>query len=775
MLGSKGSKKSALKKAMVFFMGFLFLSPLFSAPSFAKSPNERFEKKKDSSASISGRRYEKKVVMILIDRVGFTDCDGDPMCPSNDTPFLSQIASDWSSGAMVSRSYDSASTAADERGGGFLTIGAGTRAAGAKGSGLCFSYEDIKSVKLGSGGFGEDFKEERDERVNCLSWGGIERANKNRSSKDYPGTLGELLESNGLKTGVVGNSDTYYGKCRLAPLICADKSGFVEFGNVGNNLSIRDPQSPGGYVVDVKKILDESRSFLEKVDFLVVDTGDTARVDRQFLASDEPALEKERLRALRRADVIAGGIAESLDLSKSLLIIVSPTAPRWALMDRNYLTPCFIAGPDFSSGALSSRSTRRKGIINNTDITATILSFFGLKSEPEATGLPVFSMKQGDSSEFLEDIRALYRQLPVTRRARWPIVIGCLVLGLISLCFSAIILLRNRKRKRLTSRDARIAALLRFILLVLSCFPLSFLLASLIRFENVIYPAVFTLVLSVILAAITWLFLEKKRFLDPFAFVCLLTLGVIVLDMFSGSRLPVAPLLGASVLEGMRFFGLPNAFVALLISVSVWGVAFLMNRPLADTKTTRYLSWFILCAISFIVGLGGLGANIGGFIAALSTYIFFMLALSRKEFDTKLILKISAAVLASVMFMLILDFFLFHSHAERVAKSGISGIFSMISNKIQIHVGEFSYLPTPAILMVFCAVIALLLIKSRKPFVNLLWNNYLAETSASFSILVGGLVALVFNDSGISMLAIMILVSVLALLYRALAVLSRRE
>ena len=60
----------------------------------------------------------------------------------------------------------------------------------------------------------------------------------------YPvelGALGDALHAGGIKTAVVGNSDTPANQGREAALIVSDSQGIIDFGNVGAGLIERDP------------------------------------------------------------------------------------------------------------------------------------------------------------------------------------------------------------------------------------------------------------------------------------------------------------------------------------------------------------------------------------------------------------------------------------------------------------------------------------------------------------------------------------------------------
>jgi len=758
--------KEANSKKAIFLSVFLAFLIFFHAGFFFSLPVRAEPKKNESKRWARG-----KVVVFIIDRVGITDSKGRMLCPSRDTPFLWELSSKWSFGLMVSRSLDPPSIQDFDLGGGYLTCGAGIRLRGTKDSGFNFSIDEKVLGKVTALDYYKRYsgKSPRGDSILSLRWQEIINANE-RDSKKYIGYLGTLLSENSKAVAVVGNSDTYRGPSRLGALLCLKEDGTCDKGEVNSSLIVKDSLKPGGYINNEQKIFERTLEYLRTSDLVVVDTGDTARVDREYSVSSISWEDVEKREALRRADDLIRRIANELDLNSSLLIVISPTPPRSSVKDGNYLTPIFAAGPRFSRGLLTSDSTRRRGIVNNTDILATILAFFGIETPGNSVSLPIRSIRSNEMwPKSADSLFKMANQLDITMRARWPILICYCILILLFAILTIVTLLPQHfsfvKGMRLHSSPAILCPLS----LVLLSTPISFLLISLFRYKSITFPVLFTTFFSIALGLFSWFGIRKIRIVDPAAFILLITVGIIVVDLASGERLSLLPLLGASALEGFRFFGLTNAIAALLISSSIWLAVFILSG-----KAKRNFAWhavsIFFTLVAIIIGIGRMGANLGGFIAASATFLIFTYANSRKEFNLKSIATIASFILIGTAFIVLLDFLFFHAHAGRLVQSGFSRFLPIVRGKVSIHIGEIGVFPIPSVLLIFSAIGLAFWLRKPSGFPKNFFERYPLEAGACFSTLVGGLFAFVFNDSGIAMLGIMVLVGTLAISYRALSV-----
>jgi hypothetical protein len=710
-----------------------------------------------------------KLLVLVVDRVSIEDF------PSAETPFCAGLAREWSVGMMVTQTAEPVprnirswtSYSVGDLGADYVTLGEGVRAKGARDAGQCFNSGERVSG-FGSRTAGALYSKYTgylapDVGVVCLGYPQVQRNNDAAGNKDNAGLLGKLLIESGHQPAVVGNSDTLSRPARLSPLICCDQYGAVPLGDVSKNTQIQAPNLPGGYQTSVDALLEESRRLLGLADMLVVDTGDTGRIDRESGSLNPDLLERQRASALRKVDRIARDLASLLDLNESLMMVVSPGAPLEKRSEGDYLTPFIAAGKGFSRGLLTSQSTRRPGLINNIDLLPTALRFFDVEWPSQVVGTPSSTVKStGDTVKYL---KRLDRQFAVTRRARWPIVITYAAIAAVFTCIAALCIPGVNSRLRWPRDPRRLRTFIAPVSVVLLSAPLSFMVVSAFHYGGAVFPAIFCIGFSILVGGGAWLLQRGARRMDPFVAVCLLTSLVMLVDLFFGGRLVMIPILGVSALEGLRMYGLTNTLAALLIATFAWGVSGLAGDAVLKRGIARYFVLMALLVFSFVVGFGGLGANAGAFITALAVTLTFFTATSQRGFTAWRTTGIVAATALGTGLMVLLDSVIVHTHAGRVVSGGTSRFLPLVQRKLMIQLGQISFYLFPAIILIAAVVAFAIWFKRPGSFWESRWEAEKLQTATLFSLVVGSLVALVFNDTGIAMMAVMTLVSVLAMAF----------
>jgi len=699
-----------------------------------------------------------KVVLLIVDRVGVGEF------PGEETPFCAKLSRDWSIGLMSTRTDESNS--GYDTGAGYVSLGAGIRARGANDSRLCFNSRETFTGYAGdptAADFYEEYSGEvaPESGVVCLGWQEVKRRNEHDDRDENVGLLGRLLAESGLEVAVVGNTDTGGRVSRLAPLVCCDTAGAVPMGDVSDRTVVYEPGWTGGYRTDVDRLLEESARLLTGVDMLVVQTGDTGRLYSEERNTDEEFLEAERREALRGVDRVARELYEMLDLESSLLIILSPEPPSSGRKEGNYLTPCVIAGRGLGTGMLNSLSTRTPGIVSNSDFLPTVLKFYGIEAPVEVSGS---AMSAVEAEGALEYLRKLDSQLVVTRKVRWPVLITYVAIGLLVLVLAALCTPVLREKVGWPRGPERLARFLAPLSLVLLATPLSFIAVSAFSYGGYVFPMIFCCAFSVVVGLGAWLIASRRPRLDPVVSICLLTGGVIVVDLVMGGRLLMLPLFGVSTLEGMRFFGLTNTIAGLLIAVSIWAAAGLAGGP-PTSRARRCALMIALPAVALVVGLGVLGANIGGFITATVTVLLFLMVTSKRGLTGWRIALVGLITAAGTALIILVDTLFFRTHAGRAIIAGSGGFLPMIERKVSIQIDEISFFLVPSLMLLFTVVAAALWIRRPRSLGTELQKNDRPRSAALFALLFGGLIAVLFNDTGIAMLAAMMVVTTLALAY----------
>ncbi len=706
--------------------------------------------------------FSDRVVVLVVDRVDVEDL------PSENTPFLTGLARRWSVGMMVTRTAERQTGREPDLGAEYVTLGAGVRSRGAPESRLSFNPSERPSGFGGAATAGELYRSFTGMRapesgVVCLGFEQVMSSNDANGTGWAPGSLGRLLVEGGIASAVIGNCDSLQEEVRLSPLLCCDDAGAVRLGDVSLDTAEPKPDSPGGFRTDFPRLLERSADMLERSDFLVVDTGETGRIDRESDSTGAGVLEAERDEALEEVDRFARDLSRMLDLDTSLLMVVSPGAPAASREEGDYLTPFIAAGRGFERGLLTSGSARRPGLVNNVDLLPTVLAHFDLAVESRVVGSVMRTVEaDGDRTEYLKELNA---QLTATRKARWPIVITCAALVLLTVCLALLLFFQAHKGRELTVGRARAARLAGAAAVVLLAAPLSLLAVSAFRYDGYAFPVLFCAGFTVVVGLGARALTRRRPRMDPVVSLCLLTAAVMVVDVAFGGRLVMLPLLGGSALEGMRIYGLTNALVGLLIATSVWGVSGLLGNSLLERPAARRGALALLLVLSFVIGFGTLGANAGGFITAVATSLTFYVATSRKGFTVARVGAVAGAVAGATAALILVDSLFVRTHAGKVVTSGTGSFLPLVERKLAIQLGDISVFLVPALVLIAAVVAMALWLRRPGSFWTVRWKDEKVQTATLFSLVVGGLVALVFNDTGAAMLGVMAGITALAMSY----------
>jgi hypothetical protein len=286
------------------------------------------------------------------------------------------------------------------------------------------------------------------------------------------------------------------------------------------------------------------------------------------------------------------------------ILVVSPRPPLDAHGNwQPRLTPVILADPGIKSGLLTSATTRTPGLIANLDIAPTLYAWNGKPVPPEMTGHPLAFAPSADP---LADLRRLDRIVTTNARALVPVF---LTLGLLAALIVFGGLLALILRPALTPGFA-------FGILFLMNMPLALLLMPIFDFRLTTFDFMGCTLGLMLACALAEIFLARLLrhpvTLSPCHLVTALTGAVILADACFGQTLNKFSLLSAFQLTGIRFYGIGNEYLGVLIGLTLLG-AFLarVSAPVAAG---------IFLAETFIVSFPGLGANAGGLVAAAAAF-----------------------------------------------------------------------------------------------------------------------------------------------------------
>lgn len=701
-------------------------------------------------------KQNKKAVLFVLDGVTIND-----LLDYGSVSFK-KLADKGSVGLMSSRTsgvYNKAS--------GYLTIGSGNKASIYVAQDSLGTPETLalNTNEIYNGRTGEEQylwqtgKQTMGSKVIYLGLAQTLRENIKTDVNIVPGSLGESLKNNKLKTGVLGNADKNGEYHREAVLIAMDRSGRVKKGDVSKKFLTKDPNRLFGTKTNYQRFLEESKKLIKENDFTVIDLGDVSRIDLARETLMDSAIKKEKEIAIKEAMFLIENIAFNKEISPGLIMMVAPNPSALEYKNKERFTPLILLEKNKEKGILISSTTKTKGIISNTDIAPTVLNYFNIEAPLSMIGSPIKTDRQGYPMEYLVEINK--RKVSIAQ-ARQPVLVSYIVIIITALVVVAVLLLFYPAMSLLYLK------LINFLLIFLLAIPLALLILPLAPPLNLYLNLAFIIIIGTIIV-ITSMSLGKEGLVTPMI-VCLVTGFSLAADVFFGSLLMRNSILGFDPMEGARFYGIGNEYMGVLIGSSIIGLALLKDTYFSKSKKYNYFLLFMFAFFILCIGAPQIGANVGGSIAAGVAYLVVLLKNFNKKIDLKKIIIISGAIILVVSLIVGIDLTrgADKSHAGRtfilIKTKGPQEALNIINRKLSMNLKLIQYTSWSKVLIVSLIVIAFLLGKPLGIFQRIK-EKAPAFNNGLMGVIVGSFVALIFNDSGVVAAATMIIFAAITLIY----------
>lgn len=677
----------------------------------------------------SGSSIPGHIVLVVADGLDWSILNGGQM------PNLRRLASEGSLGLMNTRS-----PALKSPGSGHLTIGAGTRLAGDLAGGLTLEP-------------GEESKQGSPATVLRRTTGGVIPSGgagfiglpqiyaRNREAQ-YPFEIGALagtLTQKGLSVGAVGNSDRPGDPFRPAASLAADSLGVVRLAKLAG-LNAADADFPFGIRSDYRAYRRAIEELWPGTNLLVVELGDFSRLWHD----GESALPHIKLEAIRRvaaaADRFIGDLAARMDPSHDLLIISVPTPRPESLDSFDLLSFCLFRGPGYGPGLLYSGSTRRPGLVANTDLAPTIISLFGLSIPQSMVGRPVsggvrLSEEENFAWDYLFSFQEKAREVQGLRR---PLLRSLIFLEILA---AAVLLLGS-------VRSAATVARLFPVLLFLTALPLGLFLWPGWFMATPAALAVMLISLAG-LAALAYC-LERERPLDGLLLITGLTWAAIMADTLSGARLALVSPMSYSPSGGARYYGIGNEYAGVFIGSSLVFSGLLHDRfngslRLAAAMVPVFSVWLLVGP--------SLGANFGGAISAAVGYSVAFVGLGGLGSVKRSLVAVGAAGVLAGGTAVVLDLlapepsYLARALAMAVDQ-GLPALGQIAVRKISMNLRLIRYTNWTLLFLASMAAFIYLIGRPGGLFPGIS-ANHSGLKAALAGLGIGSLAALILNDSGI--------------------------
>ncbi|WP_426572905.1 hypothetical protein [Aquihabitans sp. McL0605] len=587
------------------------------------------------------------------------------------------------------------------------------------------------------------------------------------------GPADETGLGNNPDPAITGTIEPLNGENRPAGLAVMDGQGQVPQGSVSRNLLTRDKDAAFGIALSEREVLAAFDSTWGDRAVSLVELSDLERADlyRSRAAAAQASILFDR--ALTRTDHLLG---ELLKRTKpgDLVVVVSPASPR----AHETLTPIAIRGPGFSSGTLSSGTTRRAGYVTLPDIAPTILEHLGVTKPESMTGSAIAATNDGSTSTARIDSFIQKNEATKFRDAAVMTITILFVVMQVVLCGLALAALI-----RGTTWLRRSAALLG---LVTMCLPVITFALGLGRLYRIgFWPYLLLMYVGAGLLAYVSVWFgrrtdDHRRAVLTTLIPVALTYVVLVVDILTGGHLQLNTIFGYSPLVAGRFSGYGNPAYSLLsmgtiiLACGLWAY-FDGDRPGPARRRLLVGIIAMFCLTIVVDGHPSLGSDVGGVLSIIPTAFLVVWLLLGRRIRARVVLLAGAATLLVISLFAIIDLQrpeTKQTHLGRLVRStfgngGGDGLTTTIERKINANITVLTHsIWTWTIPL---ALIVLARISWRRP---RMIDSHLPNTPATRAALWGGIcmcvLGMAVNDSGIAIPAVMFMLFLPYILYQVL-------
>lgn len=588
----------------------------------------------------------------------------------------------------------------------YLTLGTGIKAARVNGTPACYEADElVDGIPAGKVFHAQTGRTAPKGSVVCLGFSRILRANQKPPFRaDAIGLLGDSFHEAHLKTAVIAANPN------MAAFVAMDSNGLVD-------------------------------STASDADLIVIEPADFNRLEDMRDLLSESAYEFQRSKALENLDNLIGRIRPQA----ATIILCSP---RPVQVDKGFkpdLAPIILYRPHGKKGLLTSAATRTDGLITNMDVAPTILSQASLPVPSFVVGRPVEVIA---SANPIQHLRQMERVVTQEYKIRIPVLAAIGVLAILAATITEITLGRGKK-------------LLKPIFLFLLSLPAALLITDGFKIIGIGWYLIALVVTAGAVMTLSFAISRLTR-LSSLPVIHGMTALLILGDVFTGARLIQGSMLTCNPICGMRYYGLGNEYMGMLVTSA-------LLFPILLWKSKRMsipvLIWFAV--VTLAIGYPSLGADVGGFLTAIATFGVAWIALSGVKFRSRHAIALIALGLVGVGLLSLLDAGSRASHLGRsVAMSrmyGWQGLGYFIAGKLTMHLG---ILKTPQVHYTLLGSIPFFVLHGRRmKSESAVIEKDVVYTAGWRAIIAGIIVAFLLNDSGIVPAGLMLSSYLISVLY----------
>ena len=324
----------------------------------------------------------------------------------------------------------------------------------------------------------------------------------------------------------------------------------------------------------------------------------------------------------RDADQLIGAAAQYAASVGALLILLSPSVDDREYASGERLAPMVLVEPSSLSGLLTSRSTRTPGLVAATDFAPAVAAYF---DAPLAGA--------GPSREFTR-LPEIHSEAVLTsiQRCSWD----------------------QRQGMKLLPPFAVIAGILIVAVTILQIrgvhvTPAIILLPAVAIYTFAMAESPRDIFLFGVAPIVMLLGLRRQNGLKVFRWLCMLIWAVAVVHMLAPYGTLKYSLLGYSVIEGARYYGIGNEMMGALAG------AVLVAATGVQSRWARRVMLVLVLATAAMVGWPQIGAKGGGVIISVGTLLVYFGSLRGVRWSAGRAALVMGAALAAVLAVALLD------------------------------------------------------------------------------------------------------------------------
>ena len=634
-------------------------------------------------AGAAARPTVQRVLIVSLPGVAWPDLEG------ADLPNLDRLFQQSALGALVTRTAGRRTSA----GGGYLTIGAGSRA---EADDLLIGQAFEPGEPYGQTSASEVFAQRtgRRDSTGLLHLGIEALLAENARGRFDPdlGALGDALARARFERGVIANADgaqtvvdgtiPEYQRSAVAALMTHD--GVVPEGDVGDDLLVRAPASPFGLRQNLGATIQAFNRVWQPKSVVMVESSDLLRADLYGAFETSEQQRAEKLDALRQTDVLVGRLLQRVDAQHDAVLVVGPTSGRGG-----GLAVAALRAPGVEPGLLRSATSRRTGVVYLADIAPTVLDLVGAVRPAKMEGEPMF-VRGSPGAQRTTQLVQLSRDGLARDGRTTPLSLVVVALSG-ALAIGAVLALVRFPRGRPAAQIGALA-LLGFLAATYVAGPL-----HVGRGGNGGYWAFVALVALVFAAACR--IAGRGRPYLPILIALASTVVLHVGDLVAGARLELNTVFGYSPTVGIRVAGEGNLTFAQLGAAAVLLAALVVWR--VPTRRAVYGVIGMLALTLAVMAAPPFGDDFGAALAAFPAFALLAWLLLGRRVRVRTLALLSVGVVAAALLVGFADLLRppdQRTHIGRffsqVGRDGFGGLFKVLRRKLDANLAFVLQCPT---------------------------------------------------------------------------------